>query len=105
MARGREYDMGAAALLSIEGIKVCVASRRVQVHDRAIFQHFGIEPARQSIIVLKSTCHFRADFEPIADAVLVAIAPGGYIANPAQHAYRNLRASVRYYPLGPVHTG
>ncbi len=102
VAQGREAQIGPSALLSIEGVRIALGSRRMQTHDRAVFQHFGIELERQAIIVLKSTCHFRADFEPIAETVLVALAPGGYIANPAEHPYRNLRAGVRLYPLGPV---
>ncbi len=105
VAQGRHYDVGPSAVLSIGGVEVAVSSRRAQVHDRAMFRYLGIEPERASIVVLKSTCHFRADFEPIAAAVLVAIAPGGYVANPAAHPYRNLRAGVRLYPLGPAHPG
>jgi microcystin degradation protein MlrC len=105
VAQGRQFDVGPSALLSIEGVKVAVSSRRAQVHDRAMFRYLGVEPESQKIIVLKSTCHFRADYEAIAEAVLVAIAPGGYVANPAAHPYRNLRPGVRLTPLGRTHGG
>ncbi len=105
VAQGRQMTVGPSALLSIDGIRIAVSSRRIQTHDRAVLQHFGIEPAEQSIIVLKSTCHFRADFEPIAEAVLVAIAPGGYVSDPAAYPYRKLRPGVRLSPLGPEHRG
>ncbi len=59
------------------------------------------QPAEQKILVLKSTVHFRADFPPIAEAVLVAVAPGGHIVDPTRYAYKRLRRGVRLYPLGP----
>ena len=71
------------ALLQIGGVSVVVSSKRMQAHDQAPFRHLGVEPQEQKILVLKSTCHFRADFEPIAEKVLVAVAPGGYLADPA----------------------
>jgi len=89
------------ALLTIGGVKVVVASKRMQAYDQDIFRHLGVEPATQKILALKSTCHFRADFEPIAEKVLIAIAPGGHIADSKQYPYRKLREGVRLEPLGP----
>lgn len=102
VAQGRPYNVGPSALLSIDGVLVAVSSRRVQAHDRSVFEHLGIVLEDMNIIVLKSTCHFRAHFDPIAAATLIALAPGGYIANPADTAYTRLRDGVRYYPLGPT---
>jgi hypothetical protein len=31
------------------------------------------------------------------------VAPGGYLADPAQYPYRRLRPGVRLRPLGPDH--
>ena len=105
LAKGRPANIGPSALLSIGGVKVCVGSRRMQTHDQAVFRHFGIEPADQKIVALKSTCHFRADFQPISSEVLVAIAPGGYVSDPATYPYRRLRPGVRLSPLGPEWSG
>ena len=73
------------ALLRIGGVSVAVTSKRMQALDQAPFRHLGVEPKEQKILVLKSTCHFRAEFEPIAEKVIVVIAPGGYIADPARY--------------------
>jgi microcystin degradation protein MlrC len=35
-----------------------------------------------------STCHFRADFQPIAECVLVAIAPCAHVVDARKCAYR-----------------
>ena len=70
--------------------------------DRPPFRHLGVEPKDQKILVLESTCHFRAEFEPIAAKVIVVISPGGYLADPALYPYRRLRPGVRLRPLGPA---
>ncbi|MFP6774854.1 MAG: M81 family metallopeptidase [Alphaproteobacteria bacterium] len=103
VSQGKAYNVGPSALLSIGGIKVAISSRRVQALDRAVFEHLGLVLEEQNIIVLKSTCHYRAHFDPIAATTFAAIAPGGYLANPADCAYKKLRPGVRYYPLGPIH--
>ena len=102
---GRRIDLGPMALLSIDGVSVVVSSKRMQAHDQAPFRHLGIEPKDQKILALKSTVHFRADFQPIAEAVLVAIAPGGHVVDTTQYEYKHLRRGVRLYPLGPEFSG
>jgi microcystin degradation protein MlrC len=102
---GREVDLGPMALLSIGGVRVAVTSKRMQAHDQAPFQHLGIEPKDQKILVLKSTCHFRAEFEPIAEKVIVVIAPGHYLADPSHYPFKKLRPGVRLRPLGPDFVG
>ena len=103
MSQGKPYDVGLSALLAIGGVKVAVSSRRVQALDRMVFENFGVDLTMQKIIVLKSTCHYRAHFDPIAETTFAALAPGGHGANPAKFAFSKLRSGVRYYPLGPVH--
>jgi len=102
---GRDIDVGPMALLQVGGIGVAVTSKRMQALDQAPFRHLGVEPAQQKILSLKSTCHFRAEFEPIAAKVIVVIAPGAYLADPAHYPYRRLRPGVRLRPLGPHFEG
>lgn len=103
VSQGKPYDVGPSALLSIGGVNVAVSSRRVQALDRTVFEHLGVVLEEQKIIVLKSTCHYRAHFDPIAETTFAALAPGGHGANPIDFPFEKLRAGVRYYPLGPVH--
>ena len=101
---GRQVDLGPMALLRIggpDGVGIAVTTKRMQAHDQSPFRHLGIEPSEQKILALKSTVHFRADFQPIAETVLVALAPGGHIVDTTQYAFRRLRAGVRLFPLGP----
>lgn len=101
----RKVDLGRMALLRLGGVCIAVASKRAQAYDLAPFRHLGVEPAAQKIVVLKSTCHYRAEFEPIAEAVLVALAPGHYLADPSDYPFRRLRPGVRLKPLGRTHPG
>ncbi len=102
---GREIDVGPMALLTLGGVSIVVTSKRLQAYDQAGFRHIGIEPAQQKILALKSTCHYRAEFEPLASEVIVVLAPGYYLADPALYPYRKLRAGVRLRPMGPEFRG
>lgn len=101
----REIDLGPMALLAIGGVRVAVTTKRMQALDQAPFRHLGVEPREQKILALKSTVHFRGDFEPIAETVLVAVAPGDHLCDTSKYDYRNLRDGVRLIPLGPAHLG
>jgi microcystin degradation protein MlrC len=94
-------SIGPMARLAIGGVDVVVVSKKVQAADQAMFRHVGIEPSKQRVLVLKSSVHFRADFQPIAAEVLVVAAPG---ANPIDHTvlpYKHLRPGIRLMPMGP----
>jgi microcystin degradation protein MlrC len=99
---GREIDVGPMALLRVDGIRIVVTSKRFQALDQAPFRHLGIEPAEQKILVLKSTCHYRAEFEPLAEHIIVVLAPGYYLADPTDYPFKKLREGVRLKPLGEV---
>jgi microcystin degradation protein MlrC len=98
MGAGNPGNLGDTALLDIQGVRVMVTSRKMQALDQAILRHVGIEPASCSIIALKSSVHFRADFGPIAEQVIVAIAPGPVVADPAVLNFQHVRAEIRRRP-------
>ena len=99
MGGGNPGNLGPMALIEIEpGIRVVVASRKMQALDQAILRHVGVEPASCPIIALKSSVHFRADFGPIARRVIVATAPGPVVADPATLPFRHLRPGLRTRP-------
>ena len=97
---GRRVEIGPVAILKIGSIEIVTASKRMQAYDQDIFKHIGIEPSKKKILVLKSTCHFRADFDPIAYRTLVAVAPGAHIVDPRAYPYKHLRKGVRLLPMG-----
>ncbi|MCE9640254.1 MAG: MlrC C-terminal domain-containing protein, partial [Betaproteobacteria bacterium] len=52
---GREAKLGPTALLTIGGVSIVVASKRMQAYDLEILRHIGVEPTEQKILVVKST--------------------------------------------------
>jgi microcystin degradation protein MlrC len=99
MGKGNPVHQGPIALIeAAPGIQVIVASKKTQTYDQALFRHVGIEPADCKILVLKSSVHFRADFEPIAETVIVGIAPGPVTADPSVFPFKHLRPGVRINP-------
>ena len=107
MYRGTRTELGSIALLEVDDpscdVKVVVGSERFQCLDQAIFRHVGIEPSEQRIVVVKSTIHFRADFDPIAERTLLAAPPGAHPCILRNLDYRRLRPGVRLEPCGPEH--
>ncbi len=102
---GNHMNLGPMALLKINGLRIVVSSRKQQAADQAIFRHLGVEPAAEKILALKSSVHFRGDFQPIAEEILVVAAPGPNLADHRQLPYRNLRPGIRLMPKGPGFKG
>ena len=60
------------------GIGVGVSSHAVQCADDDTLRHVGLDPARASVVVVKSRGHFRAGFDHLfrADQIIEVAAPG-----------------------------
>jgi microcystin degradation protein MlrC len=99
---GSRMDLGLCACLRIEGVRIVVGSLKAQLADLAMYRHVGIEPTEQAILVNKSSVHFRADFAPMAEEILICAAPGPMPADPADLPWRRLRPGTRLRPLGPA---
>jgi microcystin degradation protein MlrC len=108
MFKGFRMTLGNMALLrsrAAPGVRVVLASRKCQAADQEMFRHLGVEPRLSRVVALKSSVHFRADFEPMAKEVLVVKSPGPALADPAEFNWTRLRKGVRLRPLGPIHVG
>ncbi len=100
MAKGNPAALGPSALIEVAaGIRVIVVSRKIQALDQSLIRHVGIEPSDCAIIALKSSVHFRADFQPLSEAVIVAAAPGPVVADPSVLPFKNLRKGLRLRPM------
>jgi microcystin degradation protein MlrC len=105
---GFALNLGPMALLrscAAPGVRVALASKKCQTADQDMFRHLGVEPKTQRLVALKSSVHFRADFQTIAREVLVVRAPGPALADPADFPWTRLRHGMRLGPLGPAFKG
>ncbi|MGU9989780.1 M81 family peptidase [Bordetella avium] len=102
MMHGMDADVGPTVRLRHGGVSVVVSSNKAQTLDRNLIRLGGLNPEDLAILVVKSSVHFRADFQPIAQAVLIAKAPGPMQADPADLPWTALAPGMRTRPLGPA---
>ena len=99
MLGGVTVALGPTALLRILGtaadLRIALCSQRFQCMDQAVLRTLGVEPREQAILAIKSTIHFRADFEPIAARVINVEAPGTHPCRLDAVPYRRLRPGLR----------
>lgn len=88
---------GTAMALEIAGNIVIVNDVRGQVFSPTCFTDLGIDPAAQRALVVKSTQHFREQFEPLAREILYCETPGSLALDLDPTKYRNLPR-----PIWPV---
>jgi microcystin degradation protein MlrC len=97
---GARLDLGPSACLRIDDVRVVVTSHKAQMADREMFRFVGISPEEASLLVIKSSTHFRADFASIAAKILICKAPGPMPFSPADLDWRRLAPGMRLSPLG-----
>ncbi len=84
--------LGATALIRIEGteIDVILNTNRTQTFEPDIFSNLGVDPLSKDILLVKSTNHFYAGFEPIAAEIIYVNAPSSYPSDPRTTNYTKL---------------
>jgi len=97
MARGLPGRLGPTAVLDVDDIKVILISLRWQTLDPEMIRFVGIDPLAEKVLVVKSTIHYRAAFEPIARDIIEVDAPGLCSSNLARFAFARIRRPM--FPL------
>jgi len=100
MSTGLAVSFGRTALLEVDGIDVLVGSHRQQPYDPEAFRSQGITPERERVLVLKSTVHYRAAFDPLVGAVREVATPG--LCTPDLSAFDYEHVPRPIYPLDDV---
>lgn len=90
MTAGLHARLGPCACVELQGIRVLLASAKMQMLDLDLFRFLGVEPAGMKLLVLKSSVHFRAAFAPLAGPILVAKAAGPMAADPGELPWTRL---------------
>jgi microcystin degradation protein MlrC len=99
MMNGLPGRLGPTAVLDVNDVKVILITYRWQTLDPEMIRFVGIDPLREKILVVKSTIHYRAAFEPIAREIIEVDAPGLSSSNLARFPYRRVRRPI--FPLDP----
>ena len=100
MLTGEARSMGPTAVLRIGGVRVIVATNNQQVTDRQVFLSQGIDPAARAVVAVKSAHHFRAAFEPLARAVMLADTSSLAARDLSSFPWKKLRRPV--WPLDEI---
>jgi microcystin degradation protein MlrC len=87
------------------GVEVILNTVRAQSYDPSLFTALGIDPMAQQILVIKSTNHFYAAFQPIASEILYCSAGRAYPNDPATNPYRHVRADIWPRMADPFNEG
>lgn len=100
---GLKDDLGRAVALRVagssneDGVDLVLNTLRQQVFAPDCFTSLGIAVAAKQLVIVKSTQHFRAGFDPMAAAILYCDAPGSLNGDLAALPYRHLQRPV--WPL------
>ena len=97
MLRGLPGQLGRTAVLQVAGVKIILISHRWQTLDPEMIRIVGIEPKDERILVIKSTIHYRAAFEPLATGIIEVDAPGLSSSNLDRFAFAHVRRPI--FPL------
>jgi microcystin degradation protein MlrC len=97
MWNGYPIHLGPTALIDTGDIVISLVSRYVFAIDLDPFTQFGLDVMDFDIVLLRSKTHFRAVYEPIAEAILIVDTPDWGPADLTTLPYRNVRSGV--FPL------
>lgn len=90
-------SLGDAVAIRAQGIDIVLNTRRQQVFSPECFTELGIDLSTKRLVVVKSTRHFRACFDPIAAETLICDAPGALHSDLARLPYVHLQRPM--WPL------
>lgn len=82
--------LGLAIWLRVGGIDIVINSIRQQVFSPECFTGLGIDLAGKDVVVVKSSQHFRARFDPIARRTIYCNAPGSLSVELTALPYRHV---------------
>lgn len=84
-----EVDVGATAMLEVEGIRVIVTSSCQTPNDPAYFALHGIDLAKIGLLCVKAKNHFRAGFTELTRCIIECDSPGPAGVTLEQYDFRH----------------
>lgn len=93
MGTGTRNDLGRGVRVQTgpdNEIEIILVENRIQPLDAEIWRHLGIQPERLDILVVKSTNHYRADYEPMASEVIPVNSPRLVAIDPEKFDHQHI---------------
>lgn len=96
--RNSRVNLGRVAVVRPVGtrIDIILITSRSQTYEPDIFTNLGIDYRSKDFLLVKSTNHFQAGFQPITSEIVYIAAPTSYPTDPATTPYR--KASLKLWP-------
>lgn len=92
--------LGLSAALRVGGIDIVINSIRQQTASTNIFSDLGIDLRTKSLVVVKSSQHFRASFDLVASSTVYCDAPGSLNLDLKKLPYTRIRRPL--WPLDAI---
>jgi microcystin degradation protein MlrC len=99
-ANGMTGEMGLTVVLAIGDIRLNLRSLAHFEWDTGIHYCVGLDPARASLVFVRSPAHFRASYAGIAARILIADTPGPTTVNMRRIPFTKVTRPL--YPLDLV---
>ncbi|MFC3075915.1 M81 family metallopeptidase [Shinella pollutisoli] len=105
--RASRVTLGRAAVIRIVGTRadIVLISSRTQTYEPTIFSNLGVDFPSKDILLVKSTNHFYAGFEPVSSRIIHVEAPSSYPIDPAKTPYRKMTRAIWPRVADPLGTG
>ncbi|GGA49578.1 M81 family metallopeptidase [Pelagibacterium lentulum] len=94
--RASRVTLGRAATVRIVGtdIDIVLISTRTQTYEPDIFTNMGVNFAEKDILLIKSTNHFFAGFDPVSSEIIYIEAPSTYPVDPTKTDYKKMQRNI-----------
>nr|WP_255455700.1 MULTISPECIES: MlrC C-terminal domain-containing protein [unclassified Salipiger] len=96
--RASRVTLGRSATVRIRGteIDIVLISSRTQTYEPTLFSNQGVDFTGKEILLVKSTNHFHAGFDPVSSRIIHVDSPSSYPTKPALTAYQ--KAGSDFWP-------
>ena len=105
--RASRVTLGRAAVVRPVGteIDVVLITSRTQTYEPDVFGNLGVDVAAKDYLLVKSTNHFHAGFEPVSAGIVHVEAPSTYPIDPLTADYRKADRGIWPFVADPLGTG
>ena len=94
--RNSRVTLGSTAVVRPVGtsIDIVLITSRTQTYEPDIFSNQGVDFSKKAFLLVKSTNHFHAGFQPVSSEIVYIAAPTSYPTDPATTSYRKARLDI-----------